>query len=76
MTPEPMFALDISLAIGITLATLGAFLLMLVFLMGRCTHAWLLRYDVEQKRAYLSCRHCNAKTQGWQYGTSHDKDAA
>jgi hypothetical protein len=76
---EPLFSLETSLGIGILLAALAVVLGLVLLMANTCRHEWLRRYDFEQRRAYLSCRLCNAKSPGWTYGQSHSgqgKDAA
>jgi hypothetical protein len=76
---EPLFSLETSLGIGILLAALAVVLGLVLLMATTCRHEWLRRYDVAQRRAYLSCRLCNAKSHGWTYGQSHSghgKDAA
>jgi hypothetical protein len=74
--PQPWFALDASLAIGIALAALAIFVFVWLALFGGHAHQWLRKY--ENGRMFMACAVCGKETPGWQVSKrqSHDKDAA
>jgi hypothetical protein len=74
--PQPWFALDTSLAIGIALAVLAIFGFVWLALFGGHRHVWLRRYS--DRRMYMECAVCGKETPGWKIDqpSSHDKDAA